>query len=164
MAPATRRTVLILGAASLAAACAGGRAASYPAGMRLIALRHADRSGDDLNEAGRARAAALPAALSDQKIDAILSPGIQRNLDTAAPLAAATGLTITRIPAETAAKGIAAQGDRTVVWVGNKDNLTDIWSAFALPGDPPLDYGQIFVVTQGGRGFSVEQRQFGPPV
>ena len=54
----------------------------------LIVLRHTDRQGleGDLSKKGRARAEALVLALRDFEIDAIYSPGIQRNLDTAAPL------------------------------------------------------------------------------
>lgn len=131
--------------------------------MRLIILRHADRAEEHLTAKGRARAEALPDALRDQEIDAILSPGIQRNLDTAAPLAKATGVPITRIPMEGAAQGIAAQGpDTTVVWVGNKGNLADIWDAFGIPGDPPLNYGELFIVTRQNGRFDVERRFHGP--
>ena len=97
-------------------------------------------------------------------VDAIYSPGIQRNLDTAAPLATARGITIQRIPAENpAARIMAAGAGKTVVWVGNKGNLNSIWDALHAPGEPPLTYGDLFTVTRARIGSPLVTRaRFGP--
>ncbi len=158
-----RRTLILL-IFPLLAACASPGNVSVPPGTTLIILRHADRTGDDLNEKGIARAAALVDALDGVPIDAIYSPGIKRNLDTAAPLAAARGLEVKRIPAENpAARLMAENPGKTVVWIGNKGNLQSIWDAIAAPEPAPLSYGDLFFVTRARVGSPiVERRRFGP--
>jgi len=113
----------------------------------LIVLRHADREGDQLSAEGIARAEALPAALAGVAIDAIYSPGVQRNLDTAAPLAQKRGLDVIRIPAtNVATRMFTGNSGKTLVWVGNKDNITNLWAEIDAPGTPPLTYGDLFIV------------------
>lgn len=147
-----RRQFLWLAAASLGACATPGHVA-MPPGTKLIILRHADRDGDNLSDLGRARARALVGALDGIAIDAIYSPGIQRNLDTAAPLAKARGLTIQRIPTENPAAQIMAQGaGKTIVWVGNKGNLQTIWDAISAPEPPPLEYGDLYIVERARVG------------
>lgn len=159
-----RRQFLILTTASLAACAAPGTRVAIPPGTKLIILRHADRYDEDLNDTGKARAQALVAALDGIAIDAIFSPGIKRNLDTAAPLARARGLTVQRIPAENpAAKLMAAGAGKTIVWVGNKGNLASIWDALAAPEPPPLDYGDLYIVERARVGSPiVTRRRFEP--
>ncbi|MDJ0627845.1 MAG: histidine phosphatase family protein [Rhodobacter sp.] len=146
------------------AACASPGQVAVPPATTLIVLRHADRTGDDLNATGIARAEALVTALDGIPIDAIYAPGIQRNLDTAAPLAQARGLDIQRIPAENpAARLMAAGAGKTIVWVGNKGNLQSIWDAIAAPEPAPLQYGDLYFVTRARVGSPlVERRRFGP--
>lgn len=72
--------------------------------MRLLLIRHAQTTanagrlldtavpGSDLNEVGRAQAAALVGTLERQPIDAIVVSDLVRTQQTAAPLAAARGL------------------------------------------------------------------------
>jgi len=135
-----------------------------PPGTTLIAVRHADREGEELTDKGRARAEALMSALQHIKIDAIYAPGIKRNLDTAAPLAKAQGLAVQRIPTENpAARLMAAGAGKTIVWVGNKGNLQSIWDNLGAPGPAPLQYGDLFIVTPARLGSPiVEHRNFGP--
>jgi len=160
----TRRTFLTLSAAAALTACASDSHVPVPANTTLIILRHADRDGEDLSAKGIERAEALVAVLKGTHIDAIYSPGIQRNLDTAAPLAKARGITIQRIPAENPAAKIMAEGaGKTVVWVGNKGNLNSIWDALHAPGEPPLNYGDLFTVTRARIGSPLVTRaRFGP--
>lgn len=144
--------------------CASATGTTIPPGTTLIMVRHADRTGEDLNARGLERAQALVTALQGMPIDRIYSPGIQRNLDTAAPLAADRGLDIMRIPPVNAAPRLMSEGaGQTVIWIGNKGNLAEIWDALGALGEPPLNYGDLFIVTRGRLGTPVvERRRFGP--
>ncbi len=157
----TRRLFVLSG---LAACAPAGIRVAIPPGTRLIILRHADRTGEDLNAKGIARAEALATALADVPIDAIYAPGIKRNLDPAAPLARARGLEIQRIPAESPAARLMAEGaGKTIVWIGNKGNLQSIWDALAAPEPPPLEYGDLYIVERARIGSPiVTRRRFGP--
>ena len=158
-----RRTLFGL-AAVIFTACAQIGDVAMPTGTKLIVLRHADRSGEDLNETGRARAKALVAALDGIEIDAIYSPGFQRNLDTVAPLAAARGLLVQRLASENpGAKLMAVGAGKTIVWVGNKGNLNALWDTLALPMPAPLEYGDLYFVEPTRLGPPpVTRRHFGP--
>ena len=148
-------------AALLLASAALADIVAIPPGTTLIALRHADRTGEDLNAKGIARAAALPAALEGVPIHAIFSPGFDRNLDTAAPLAEARGLQITRMtPKNAAARILAASAGKTVVWVGNKTNLAEIWEDIGAEDPPPLAYGDLFFVTSDPSGMPIVMRKY----
>jgi hypothetical protein len=158
----SRRSFLALTAALLVAPAVQAQVA-VPPGTKLIIVRHADRTGENLNDRGKARAKALVGALAGMPIDAIYSPGFQRNLDTAAPLAAARGLAVTRIPADNPAARLMAEGaGKTIVWVGNKGNLQSIWDDLGAPGPAPLEYGDLFIVESGGNGPKVTRRRFEP--
>ncbi|MCC1492071.1 histidine phosphatase family protein [Cognatishimia sp. F0-27] len=129
----------------------------------LIVVRHADRLGEDLTEAGRARAEALVKAVDGLPLDAIHSPGIKRNLDTARPLAKARGMPIERIPAETAPQRlVASSAGRSVIWIGNSGNITAIWDALRLTAPPPVEYGDLHIVRADATGaVTIERRRFG---
>lgn len=136
-----------------------------PDGTQLIILRHADRVGEDLTPKGIARAEALPVALKGVEIDAVYSPGIKRNLDTAAPLLKATGLSVKRIPTKGAAARMMSEGaGKTVVWIGNKGNLAQIWEDLGAPGAAPLEYGDLFFVTRGADGAPKVRREHLAPL
>lgn len=131
----------------------------------LIVLRHADRTRSMLNEKGVARAAALPAALAGIPIDAIYATQRQRNIDTATPLARARRLAIHTMPAFGAGtRMFQANPGKTIVWIGNQENLGFLWMELGIPGIPPLRYGELFIVTlpKGGGPAIVEQRRYGP--
>lgn len=167
----TRRLILTTGLAALAAglaACDGASPGSgqvkLAPGSTLILVRHGDRTESNLNAKGRARAAALPAALDGMTLDAIFSPGLQRNLDTARPLARARDLPITRVGQERPAPTLASLGaGKSTIWIGNMGNLQSIWDDLGLDGAPPLEYGDLFVVRADRAGrLSVERRRWGP--
>ena len=158
-----QRRYFILAATALAA-CGASGPVTLPPDSTLILTRHGDRSGSEdlLNDRGRQRARDLVTALDGVALDAIYSPGIQRNLDTAAPLSEARGLTVNRIPQEapTAALAAASAG-RSVLWVGNKGNLTTIWETLGLPGAPPLDYGDLTFLRSDANGrVSIERQRY----
>jgi hypothetical protein len=131
----------------------------------LIALRHADRTWAPLNAKGVARAAVLPDALADLPIDAIFATPRGRNVATATPLAKARGLKVQTIPSSEAATTLFhGRSGKTVVWVGNQENLGILWSELHIPGKPPVQFGDLFVVTlpaDGGPAI-VEKRHYGP--
>ncbi len=150
-----RRKFVALTTIAAVSACVSTERVDIPTGTRLIILRHADRAGLDLSQNGRARAMALVPALADIEIDAIYSPGTQRNLDTAAPLSAARGLPIQRLHLGNPAARLMEMGrGKTIVWVGNKGNLSAIWESLGAPEPPPLNYGDLYIV---------EPSSFGPP-
>lgn len=164
----TIRFVHVLAAVMVSLVALGSTAradtVAIPDGTQLIILRHADRTGEELNSKGLARAAALPNALKGYSITTIFSPGFKRNLDTAAPLAAATGLDVTRIPAAgAAARMMALSAGKTVVWVGNQGNLAQIWEDLGAPGVAPLNYGDLFFVTPGADGTPKVRREYWGP-
>lgn len=131
-----------------------------PQETTLIILRHGDRTGDDLNTTGIARANALVTTFDGIEIDAIFSPGIQRNLDTAAPLSAARGIPVTRVAMENPARRIMSAGaGKTVVWIGNSGNLRSIWESLAAPGAPPVEYGDLFFITPRPNGAPAVERR-----
>jgi len=134
--------------------------------VTLVASRHADRDAgvDALNATGLVRAAALPAALTGYEINAIFSPGFHRNLQTATPLAHATGLKIQSIQEFTMPEHLAAlQNGPTVVWIGNKENLKLLWQRTNAPGEPPLNYGALHIVRFDASGQAeIQQLHFGP--
>ena len=104
----------VLVALSAVAGCAPVEKIRSPSGTTttVILLRHAERYGPDLIEEGRARAAALPAAVARYDIAAIYSPDLVRNLDTVRPLSKQRGLEITVIDVKNVARRLV---HRTVV-------------------------------------------------
>lgn len=158
-----------LAASALLSACANPLAQLLPEpdetamGGTLIVLRHTERTGEDLNAEGVARAQALADALADVEIDGIFTPAMQRNIDTARPLADAKELQIQVIPAVDVARTMFKRlPGGTVVWVGNKDNLAALWEEIGASGEPPITYGDMFFVPMSGLSASrVERTRFG---
>ena len=166
-----RNLIVTLAAAALLAGCAEMRPFFQQPANRvpdllngtLIVLRHTEREGEDLTPAGWIRAAALPEALAGIEIDGIYAPDTQRNIDTARPLAEARGLEVQIIPAVDIARTMfARQPGGTLVWIGNKANLAGLWEEIAAAGDPPILYGDLFIVPMNGlRAARVERSRFG---
>jgi hypothetical protein len=131
----------------------------------VILLRHAERDvlAEDLNEAGRTRAAALPAALSGVGIDAIYSPPMSRNRDTVAPLARDRGLDVKVIDVDRVAWRLVDDNPgKTVMWVGNTTNLPQIYEDLGGDGEPPVRYGDLyFVRLSPGGDVAVTRTRFG---
>lgn len=139
---------------------------SAPAEGVILLTRHGDRDtlAEDLNARGRARAEALVAAVAEFDIAAIYSPPKQRNLDTAAPLAAARGLPVQILEPRQALDVLRQVPDgRAVIWIGNTDNLEAIFRALGGTGQPPEFYGDLYVARIGAGGqASFEARSYGP--
>lgn len=158
----------LLVAAALVGGCAS-RMWSPEGTTTVVLLRHAERTTvtKELTQAGRERAAALPAAVADLDIVAIYSPDLARNIDTVRPLAEQRGLTIIRVPAkpdvvQVTRRLLHEHPGRTVLWVGNTTNLDRIYPDLGGVGDPPDNYGDLFVLQVPERGDTrVERRHFG---
>lgn len=163
-----RRTVLVLLGLGLAAAVAGCATQMYsPPGQTtiVIMIRHAERSNfsEDLNEDGRIRAAALPAAVAELDIAAIYSPDLRRNLDTVRPLAEQRGIEIILSdPADAPKRMLSEYAGQTVLWVGNTTNLRAIYHTLGGEGAPPDTYGDLYILTVPDKGKTqTVKRRFG---
>ncbi|ASP23161.1 histidine phosphatase superfamily (branch 1) [Antarctobacter heliothermus] len=160
-----RRHILIALVSLTTASCAliPGTHAISP-NSTVIVTRHGDRDGEDLSDKGRARAQALVTAVEGLGVKHIYSPGIQRNLDTAAPLAQATGLPVKRLPQENPTPALVERGAGTVVlWVGNKGNIASIWETLGLSEPLPLSYGDLHIIRTDSAGqVTIERRRYGP--
>lgn len=159
-----RRFVVWLVFLFLAACTMSPRDLALAPDSTLIIVRHADRENENLSPKGRERAAALVPAMAEFDLAAIHAPGIQRNLDTAAPLAEAGGLRVKRLPQENPTPRLIASADgRAVIWIGNTGNIRKIWSDLRLEEPAPLNYGDLFILRTDGAGMiAVERRFFGP--
>jgi hypothetical protein len=139
----------MLAAMSAVAGCAPVEKVRSPSGTMttVILLRHAERYGPDLIAEGRARAAALPAAVSGYDIAAIYSPDLVRNIDTVRPLAKQRGLKIKVIEVKNVARRLVHENPgKTVVWVGNSTNLHDIYESLGGTDRAPVAYGQLYIL------------------
>ena len=157
---------LVLAMALFVSACA--TKVQSPPGMTttVIMLRHADRDvmAEELNETGRLRAEALPAAVRDYDIAAIYSPDKLRNLDTARPLAAERGLEITvAVPEGVAERMVGEHPGKTVMWIGNTSNIPIIFQELGGKGEGPGEYGDLYVLEVPDKGATkVTRFRFGP--
>ena len=131
----------------------------------VILIRHAERlhTVDDLNDDGRVRAAALPAAVADLDIAAIYSPPRERNLNTVRPLAAQRGIQITVIEIDRVPERLVGEHPgQTVMWVGNTTNLGNIFTRLGGEGPPPNTYGDIYILSVPDNGpTQLAKRRFG---
>ncbi|MCU7811267.1 MAG: histidine phosphatase family protein [Candidatus Thiodiazotropha sp. (ex Notomyrtea botanica)] len=135
----------------------------------VVLVRHAEKTAvtKELTEGGRKRAAALPAAVIDLDIAAIYSPNLIRNIDTAKPLAKQRNLEITIIEdnpdwKEVTQRLVSDHPGKAVLWVGNRGNLIHIYSHLGGTGEPPLEYGDLYVVSVSDQGSpKVIKRHFG---
>ena len=160
------RRFFLLGTVALVPACGmmPGQNLALAPNSTLIVTRHADRNGEDLNARGRERARALVEAVKDFDIDLIFSPGIKRNLDTAAPIAVARGLAVNRLPQEAPTTGLVQSGaGKTLIWIGNKGNIAKIWEDLGLSDPMPIEYGDLHIVRADAQGpVTIERRRYGP--
>lgn len=158
---------LTLSAASGLAACASPPVVSTMSAQtrtRLIVLRHADRTASMLNEVGVLRAARLPDAVADLKIDAIYTTPRQRNIDTATPLARTRELAIrNHLALGAPGRILTDHPGETVVWVGNQENLGLFYVALGILHKPPVQFGDLHVITfaANGRMTMIEKRRYG---
>jgi phosphohistidine phosphatase SixA len=128
--------------------------------MMVILVRHAERqsSGADpgLSAAGKRRAQLLSTMLAGAGVTAIFTSVARRTKDTAAPLAAATGLTPRVIDDDTAqAKAQILGGGGCVVVVGHSDTVPEFIAALNGPAGLTIaddQFDRMFVLGVAGNG------------
>ncbi len=120
----------------------------------VILIRHAERDNFFmLTEEGREHARALVDAVGGMGISGILSPDLERNLDTVRPLANHLEIDISIIPRITlkTVNGIVAnvlskyQGNVVLIVGNGSGNLRALHQRLGGKGDGPYQYGDLFI-------------------
>jgi 2,3-bisphosphoglycerate-dependent phosphoglycerate mutase len=171
-----RRTALGLLAAGLIAACAGTPAAEPAAEApyaRVFLVRHGEKeTGPDpaLSPAGVQRAQALVMRLSGEGVTEIWSTRTNRTEQTAAPLAAALGLTVQTYDPSALPAFAGTLGDTTgVKLVVGHSNTTDALAALigADPGpaiDEANEFDRLYVIDLSEGGVTADRiERYGAP-
>jgi hypothetical protein len=127
----------------------------------VIMIRHAERtaSGGQLTELGQQNARGLVNEIGSMKITAIYSPDLYRNLATVNPLARHLVINITKVKDDPNEQDIVIDimnkhAGKTVLWVGNTTNLPGIYSLLGGTGEPPVRYGDLYIITVPDKGLS----------
>lgn len=161
-------TLSLLGTLS---GCATSRTVTHSSAgtiTTIVLTRHGDRESfaRELNTKGEARAKALVKAVSDMKITAIYSPDYKRNIDTAKPLAEHLGIETNVVPEnmhKLATTILTEHTGETVLWVGNKINLTNLYALLGGEGEPPVAYGDLYIMQIKDSGDpDVTKKRYGP--
>jgi phosphohistidine phosphatase SixA len=122
--------------------------------MNIVLIRHAERhsSGSDaLSAAGKKRAELLVRMFKEAGVSAIFTSEFTRTKQTAAPLAAALGLSPQQIASDPAAAGaqVAAAGPFPLV-VGHSDTVPELIKTLGGPANLEIkdnEFDWMFVVT-----------------
>jgi len=166
--------VLLLSTLVLLSSCTVGNVQSKPGTTTVVVLtRHADRDKDDIhiNARGKKRAQALVTAVDGLGITGIYSPDLERNLETAEPLAKKYRIKITRKSvlsvfwADDVIKEILDKhSGGAVVWIGNTSgNLKAMYRGLGGKGDEPEEYGDLYIMTISDKGLAdVKRLNYGP--
>jgi hypothetical protein len=133
----------------------GAHQAVAGTGTSIIMIRHAERTEitKTLTVEGHVRAQDLVKAVADMNISAIYSPDLERNLDTVKPLAQHLGIEVTVTPTESTPlvnqivdEMLDKHAGKTVLWVGNMDNLRKMYWRLGGDGEGPIEYGDLFIM------------------
>ena len=159
------RALFLLLVAALALGCAPASAqdpasAAPRAPTVVYVVRHAEKADDGedppLSDAGRARAATLARMFEHAGLTAIHSSPYRRTRDTAAPVAAVTGLTVReydpRAPEAFAAR-LIAEGGRHLV-LGHSNTMPQLVRALGGVAEdmPDTQYERLYEVVVGPDG------------
>ncbi len=142
----------------------------------IYLARHAEKasgppgnpSDPPLSPAGEARAQDLAHMLGDEGIEAIFVTNFQRTQQTAAPLAAATGITPIIYDAGSPAQAVDAiladhQGQRILV-IGHSNTLDDLAAELGAAGVPELgeqSFDRLFVIHRFGATPHLDRLRYG---
>jgi phosphohistidine phosphatase SixA len=164
--------VLVLLLSAWAGGCFG-EAVQSAAGAEtsIVMVRHAERTEFTkvLTEKGRRRAQGLVKAAAGLNITAIYSPDLERNLDTAKPLAQHLGVEITVTPEKSTPlvdqivdEMLDEHSGETILWVGNVSNLRKMYWRLGGDGEGPIEYGDLFIMKIPAKGrVKIEKTHFG---
>jgi len=161
-------TIFLLGALAGCASMATTTHSKPGTTTTIILTRHADRDlpASALNEKGLVRAEALVETVGDMPITAIYSPDLKRNLDTARPLAKHLGIKINVVPIsmrQVATTILTEHPGEVVLWVGNYNNLKDIFELLGGEGNAPIVYGDLYIMEIKDKGDPIVTRlRYGP--
>lgn len=136
----------------------------------IILTRHGDRDAlsNILNEKGRLRADALVKAINGYNVTAIYCPDITRNITTAKPTAKHFGINIKTVGIEPVIDDVfsnilSKHSGEVVLWIGNTDNLLEIYYELGGKGEPPNTYGDLFTLEIKDKGYpNVMKKRYGP--
>jgi phosphohistidine phosphatase SixA len=132
-------------------------AASAAAQQAVIVVRHAERADQStdspLSEAGQQRARVLAETLRGAGVTAILTSEYKRTQDTAAPLAAALGVTPATVPARDlpalVAKLRALDASAVALVVGHSNTIQPLLAELGWPDRFTIadsDYDDLFLL------------------
>jgi phosphohistidine phosphatase SixA len=130
----------------------------------IILLRHGGRdiysgeADDPLTWEGRRRAQHLPEVIGDMGVSAIYCTNLRRNRETAQPLADHLGLepilvsqsrlfNYEKLSSDLLDEFFTKYAGGVVVWIGNLNNLEEMYKLLDGTGSPPTKYGDVFIVT-----------------
>jgi phosphohistidine phosphatase SixA len=130
----------------------------------IILLRHGGRdiysgeADDPLTWEGRRRAQHLPEVIGDMGVSAIYCTNLRRNKETAQPLADHLGLepilvsqsrllNYKKLSRDLLDEFFTKYAGGVVVWIGNLNNLEEMYRLLDGTGSPPTQYGDVFIVT-----------------
>jgi broad specificity phosphatase PhoE len=161
-----KRQVLGVIATYMLGACAptaglgsGDSAASFQSERTIFVIRHLHKAqGEDppLSSEGAAAAESLADLLEDKGIVAAFATPTRRAMQTAAPLAERTGITISQYDAFAPEDLVASVEaiDGSVLVVGHSNTVPDLVVRFGGKTQPVLteqDYGTVFMIDSKGR-------------
>jgi hypothetical protein len=100
----------------------------------------------------------LPEVIGDMGVSAIYCTNLQRNRDTAQPLADYLGLQLNivslsrlldtkKLCRDLLDEFLTKHAGGVVVWVGNVRNLLEMYELLDGTGSPPTEFGDVFIVT-----------------
>ena len=160
--------------ARVRSAAAPGRPVRALAAMKVILVRHAERTGSGsdpvLSPAGLARAKLLAHMLADAGLTRVFVTQWRRSVQTGTPAAMAAGLKLTPYDAGDAA-GLAAtirgsHGNGTALVVAHSDRIDDTAEALGASGVGELLEGQfdrMFIITRRWCGTTLLLLRYGAP-
>jgi broad specificity phosphatase PhoE len=141
---------------------------------KIILVRHGEKvvgtdPNPDLTDAGRARAAALAAAMDSQHVTLVLATPYRRTVATATPAAKAAGLPVTEIAVagglQAYISGVlnaVARATGPVLIVGHSNTIAPLLKALGGPALPDLcdnEYDAMFVLDRSASGPPVFTRK-----
>lgn len=139
----------------------------------VILVRHGDRTGEELNDLGLARAQELKRVLSTSNITTIYASTVNRTQQTAQPLATQLGLQLhiynpNNLQAELVDDIKLHHRGEVILVVGHSDTVSPTIGLLGVSPAPPLipgnEFDNLYVVTFGRKVVSkLVQMKYGAP-